>query len=344
MVAKRLFKIASLGFFLILLTVSFTETAQPARQANAKSEPEAKTVNLKAVSFLPGMSMKAKLLRRFCEDINKVSNGEIKIRLLGGPEVIGPLEQGQAVAKGVVDIAMIPPAFISGSAPEIVFPLLTRITQEEELERGIIEKLQPFYKKANLYCIGELFGVNDPQFMIFTVTKKIESPGQLNGMTIGGSGAMMKPVAEALGFDLKTMPISEVYTALERKLIEGYLSPAGGLISFGAHEVLRYAIDHPFFADYVVLVMNPKAWNNLSEKHQNIIKNTLIKEAPEFGRLNNEDEMKARAGFKKAGVQFIKFAPSDREKFIETVYSSMWEAWIARMPEIAPKFRKLLSP
>lgn len=354
MLSKRLFNIlAVMGLILVLMaTTLIVACAQPAPKPvpaptptpSPAPAPTVKAVELKVVSFLPAMGLKSKVLKDFCDKVTEASKGELSIKFLGGPEVMGPLEQGQGVARGVVDMSMIPPAFISGGAPEVVLPLLSRITQEEEVKRGIIDKLQPFYNKAGLYCLGEPFGNNDPQFIIFTTAKKIEKPEQLNGMTIGGSGAMMKPVADALGFGLKTMPISEVYTALDRKLIEGYMSPAGGLLPFGAQEKLKYAIDHPVFPDYVVLIMNPDKWKSLSPNQQNTLKDTLLKMAPEMGRLNSQDELTSREAFKKAGVEFVKFSPADAEKYVNTMYDALWKEWVTQMPQVAPEFKKLLSP
>jgi TRAP-type C4-dicarboxylate transport system substrate-binding protein len=303
----------------------------------------AKAIELKAISFLPAMATKTKLLKQYCNKVGEVSKGELSIKILGGPEVIGVMEQGQALSRGVVDMAMFPPAFLSGMAPEVVVTLLTRITQEEEIKRGVIEKLQPFYNKANLYCLGEIFGVNDPQFMIHTI-KKVERPQQLAGMSIGGTGPLVKPVADAFGFDLKVIPLSDAYTALERKVVEGWLSTAVGVVSFGAQDVLKYGIDHAFFADYVIVAMNLNKWKGLPASLQNILYNTLITMAPELGRINNEDEIKARKVFRDAGLQYIKFSPSDAESFLNTVYDAMWKNWEKQMPRTIPEFRKLLSP
>ena len=327
--------LTKMGCLLLLLTITFVPVTGVAAPAKA--------IELKAISFLPAMATKTKLLKQFCSKVEEASKGELSIKVLGGPEVIGVMEQGQALSRGVVDMAMFPPAFLSGMAPESVVTLLTRITQEEEIKRGVIEKLQPFYNKANIYCLGEIFGVNDPQFMIHTI-KKVERPQQLASMSIGGTGPLVKPVADALGFDLKVIPLSDAYTALERKVVEGWLSTAVGVVSFGAQDLLKFGIDHAFFADYVVVAMNLNKWKGLPANLQNILHNTLINMAPELGRINNEDEIKARKVFRDAGLQYVKFSSTDAEWFLNTVYDAMWKNWEKQMPRTVPELRKLLTP
>jgi TRAP-type C4-dicarboxylate transport system substrate-binding protein len=351
MQSKSLLKtVMGISLFLVLVTATFAmASSQPA--TTPKSSPGLRValanpnpIELKAVSFLPRMASKTKLFKLFSDKVGEVSKGELSIKILGGPEVIGVMEQGQGVSRGVVDMAMLPPGLIQGMVPESLFPLLTRITQEEEIKRGVIKKLQPFYNKVNLYCLGEIFGVNDPQFLTYTTSRKIEKPQQLAGLSIGGTGPMTNPIGRVLGIDIKVIPLSEVYTALERKVVDGWISPAGGIVGSGAYEQLKYAIDHPFFADYVVIIMNLNKWKSLSTNLQALLQDTLLTMAPELGAMNQNDEMKARQKFRDGGVQFIKFSQADSEWYLNSIYDAMWNDWIKRMPQTGPEFRKLLSP
>jgi TRAP-type C4-dicarboxylate transport system substrate-binding protein len=326
---KKVIILACLFAMMLILTPFFDVKAKP--------------VELKAVTFLPSMAFKSKLFKQFCKNVNEEAGGKLSIRFLGGPEVIGVFEQGQAVSKGVVHMTCLPPALLQGMVPEAPTPLLSRITQEEELKRGLDKFLQPFYNKAKLYYLGEIFGTNDPQFMTFTIDK-IDRPQQLAGKLIGGTGPLVKPMASALNFSLKTIPLPDSYTALERKLVKGWIAPAGGIVPFGCQEVLKFGIDHPFFADYISIIINLEAWNNLSADLKNILKGTLLKMAPELGRANNEDELKSRQIFRDAGTQFVKFSPADADWYINTIYDSMWKSFLKKIPETGPELRKILSP
>jgi TRAP-type transport system periplasmic protein len=351
MQSKSLLKmVMSICVILLLVPVTFEAVfSQPgpspkSSSGQAVTPTSSKAIELKAVSFQPRMASKTKIFKQFADKVAEASKGEINIKILGGPEVIGVMEQGQGVSRGVADMAMLPPGLIQGMVPESMFTLLSRVTQEEEIKRGVINKLQPFYNKVNLFCLGEIFGVNVPQFMTFTTSKKIEKPQQLAGMSIGGTGPMTNPIAGVLGVNIKVIPLSEVYTALERKVVDGWISPASGIVASGAYEQLKYGIDHSFFADNVVIIMNLNKWKSFSTNLQNILQNTLLAMAPELGAINQNDEAKARQTFREGGVQFIKFSPDDAEWYINSIYDAMWNAWIKQMPQTVPEFRKLLSP
>ena len=44
-----------------------------------------------------------------------------------------------------------------------------------------------------------------------------------------------------------------------------------------------------------------------------------------------------------AGVKFVKFAPADGQKFIDTAYAAQWDKMMKIQPEIAAKLRGMLS-
>ncbi len=302
-----------------------------------------KKVELKAISFMPANVTKSKLFKEFLSRVEKASNGELSMKYLGGPEVIGLPEQGQAVGRGTVDMAMLPPSVIQGMVPEANVTILSRgLTQEEEIERGIIGKLQPFHNKANLYCLGEIFGLNAPQFMLYT-RKKIEKLSDMKGIATGMNGPMFKPAADALGLIMKVVPFSEAYTALERKVVEAWFSSNSAITSFAGQEQLKFCVDHAVFVDPTLVIVNLAKWNSLSKNAQNALQKTMMENYAEFGRLNTEDETNSIEVCKKAGIQYVKLPPGEAQAYQDTIYNSMWSDMEKKMPGSVPELRKLLT-
>jgi TRAP-type transport system periplasmic protein len=314
-----------------------------AGSVSAQDAGSGKKVELKAISFMPANVTKSKLFKEYLNRVEKASNGELSMKFLGGPEVIGLPEQGQGVGRGTVDMALLPPSVIQGMVPEANVTILSRgLTQEEEIQRGIIGKLQPFYNKANLYCLGEIFGLNAPQFMLYT-KKKIEKLSDMKGLAVGMNGPMFKPAADALGLVMKVVPFSEAYTALERKVVEGWFSSNSAITSFAGQEQVKFCVDHSVFVDPAVVIINLAKWNSLSKTAQDALHKTMMANCAEFGRLNTEDETKAIDVCKKAGVEYVKLQPNEAKTYVDTIYNSMWSDWEKKMPGSVPELRKLLT-
>src|SRR3546814_20901191 len=70
---------------------------------------------------------------------------------------------------------------------------------------------------------------------------------------------------EALGGTPASIAPGDVYTALERSLIDGYGWTYTGIDVFGWNEVSSYVIDHPFYSLDGALLINQQVWDGLPE-------------------------------------------------------------------------------
>ena len=78
---RCLLLLTMIGLVLALSTLTF--------KAALASGP----IEMKAVAFLPTTSIETKMFIEFIEDVQKKTGGVLKIKLLGGPEVIPAREQ-----------------------------------------------------------------------------------------------------------------------------------------------------------------------------------------------------------------------------------------------------------
>ena len=85
--------VLTIGWIMGFLTIN-------AASVGAQGAASGKKVELKAISFMPANFTKSKLFKEYLSRVEKASNGELSMKYLGGPEVIGIPEQGQAVARG----------------------------------------------------------------------------------------------------------------------------------------------------------------------------------------------------------------------------------------------------
>jgi len=300
-------------------------------------------VSLKAISFLPPMAAKSKIFKEFLSRVEANSKGGLKLNYLGGPEVVDSLEQGEAVKRGVVDIAFVPGAMYMGLVPEAFLLCLSRVTAEEELAKGVIDALQPSYAKAGLYFWGELFGSNEGTFLIWT-NKGVKRPQEFAGQRWGAGAPLFNAFTKAFGADMIVMPASESYTAIERGMVDGWLYPAGSAIPLGLHERIKHYVDHPFWGDYAGVIVNLSKWNSLPKHMQKVMQDTLRETAPEFGRRNTQAELDYLKVARNAGVKPIKFSPDDAKWFLDTIYNSTWKWRLESLPITGPKVKQIIDP
>ncbi len=72
-----------------------------------------------------------------------------------------------------------------------------------------------------------------------------------------------------------TLRPSEVYTAVERGVVDGFaLSTVGMIVDAGLYEVTKYTIDHPFLNTNFVVIMNLDSWNRIPKNLQDLLRET----------------------------------------------------------------------
>ena len=116
-------------------------------------------------------------------------------------------------------------------------------------------------EKGNMQYLGRM--VENQPFHIYT-NKKIDKP-DLTGLKIRIT-PVYREFFQALGANVITTPPGEVYTALERGVVDGYGWPIGGIFDLNWHEKTKFRVDPGFYDAEVSLIMNLPAYKKLSRR------------------------------------------------------------------------------
>ena len=148
----------------------------------------------------------------------------------------------------------------------------------------------------------------------------------------------------AWGATAVSLSMPEVYSAVERKLVDGISClPIWDMVSMGVYEVTKYSIDHGYYYNTVAVIMNLDKWKRIPEHLQNLLIESIIRSEKDTQIWGNEYKNKAREKMVKAGVQFYKFSPEVAKWFIETGYNAAWEYQQKRFPDVTPKLKELFT-
>jgi TRAP-type C4-dicarboxylate transport system substrate-binding protein len=299
----------------------------------------AKEVTIKGVSSFGEGTRFSKNFERFIEKVNKEGKGLVQIDYLGGGgKVMSPFELGNAVRSGVVHIANVPGAFYTNLMPEADALKLQQVTMKQLRENGGWDYINKLHnQKLNAYYLARQ-GINVP-FHLY-LTKKIDKP-DITGLKIRVT-PVYRAFFEKIGATAMRTAPGEVYTALERGVVDGYGWPTQGILDFGWHEVTKYRVDPAFYNVEVNILVNLDTWKSLNKEQQEF----LIKAGLWVESLNaenpkiNEDEKKRQA---EAGIETITFSSKDSEWFLKTAYEAGWDSVMKVSPEHGPKLKKFFQ-
>lgn len=221
---------------------------------------------LKLAHFMsPRHIMQTDMMVPWAEELAKASGGRLTVKIFPGSQLGGrPPGQYKLAVDGIADIAFGLQGYTSS-----IFPLTTLVelpdfgkNGEQNTERlwAIYPKyLSPEYKSVHVLALW----VGD-QSILMTKSKPIRTIDDLRGMKVRTPSAMQSKVVRALGGTPIDMPVTEMYNALDRGVVDALWVPATTIIDFKLNEVVRYyttglpSTRSPFF-----LVMNKAKYEAL---------------------------------------------------------------------------------
>jgi len=177
--------------------------------------------------------------------------------------VVPPFEQLEPVMSGVFDIHYTNASYHAGDT--VVGQLLDTVVTNSARRResGIWDMIDKAYQKRNL----KLLSVAPSVGYQFLLRSDLPADGTLNGMKIRSNPAYDGTI-RALGGAPIQLPVTEVYSSLEKGLIDGTAFPRHGVVSAKLGEVIKYQVRPSFGQGTDVVLMNLDKWNSLTPEMQ----------------------------------------------------------------------------
>ena len=181
--------------------------------------------------------------------------------------------------------------------------------------------------------------VDDTPFHLY-VNKKIDK-ADLNGLKLRIT-PVYRDFFQALGGTVVQIAPGEVYTALERGVVDGYGWPIHALFDLNWQEHTKYRVDPGFYNAEVSLIVNLDKWKALTQAQRAYLtKQALAFEAQnEEWKKYNAEEAQRQA---KAGIQTIRFDAATSKQYLDKAYEVGWAGIIKASPEHGPKMKALFS-
>ena len=264
------------------------------------------------VSWTPEFTAMKKIFIPMVEKINQRAAGKLKITWMG-PEAIPPFEQLKPVREGLFDALFTHPAYHSGEISLAVGLDFVMATAKERRDAGMLTIIdQAYRKRKNVTYIGAIadgVGYN-------AILKKKMDKADLKGFKIR-TNPFFDPLVRALGGAAVSIAPGEIYSALEKGVVDGALFPALGILDYKWYEVTKYLL-RPRFGDTVYgVLVNLDSWNKLPKDLQNTVIQVVMEMEVEgrktmTGLLAGEEkELQQR------GMEMNVLPPAEARKFAE---------------------------
>jgi TRAP-type C4-dicarboxylate transport system substrate-binding protein len=303
------------------------------------SAATAAEVTLRAISSFTEKTTYSAGIERFIERVNEAGKGIVQINYIGGPKAMPPFEVGNSLKNGVVDIANATGAFYTNLMPEADAWKLTQRPMTELRKNGGFDLMAQLYaQKMNAVMLARV--VDNNPFHLY-LNKKITSP-DFTGLKLRIT-PVYRDFFQAQGATVVQTAPGEVYTALDRGVVDGYGWPITGVFDLGWNEKTKYRVDPGFYTAEVSILVNKAAWDKLDDQQKAVLKKAADQgeaEAPaEYLALDAKETERQAA----AGIETISFDPVVAKDYVKKAYEAGWAGDIRQSPDVAPKLRELFS-
>lgn len=302
------------------------------------SAAQAQEITLRAASAFASGTTFTREFERFVERVNEQGEGLVQIEFVGGPESIPPFEIGSAVSNGIVDLANASGAFYTNIMPLGDALKLAEHSAAEMRENGAWAFINELHnEQMNVQYLART-GMGIP-FHIYT-TEEIDGTS-LEDMRIRTTSTYRAFINALGGTPVQTSP-GEVFTALERGVVDGYGWPAQGVLDLGWQEHTAYRVDPGFYNVDVSFLVNLDTWDGMTQEQRDFLNEMAVW----IESTNAENEARNAAAYEaqaEAGIEAITLEGEAAEEWLTTAYEAGWAEAEEISPENARQLRDLIG-
>ena len=307
--------------------------------AAAFAPAQAQQVTLKAVNGFQEGTYYARNFEAFVKKVNEEGKGIVQINYLGGPKAVPTMEQGAALRNGVVDLANTTTSFVASVSPESLALNYATVPWAEMRRNGTVDFLNKLMMEKGLYYYART-GDGVPYHIY--LNKRIDK-ADLSGLKIR-IAPIYREFFTRLGASVMQIAPGEVYTALDRGVVDGYGWPLLGVFDLGWHEKTKFRVDPGFYNIELGVIFSAKSWNALSPAQRDFLNKQVAWLEAKNADMAGKD---AAADIKRqaeSGIHTIKLPEADARKLQALSLEAGWAGVIAASPTHGPRLRQLMAP
>lgn len=283
----------------------------PSTESAAVKTDSAETTTLRFAHFWPATSATHKdIFEPWAKKVEAESNGRIKVEIFPSATLAKPDATYDATAKGTVDIGSQLQGYTNGRFP------LTQVAELPGLSGSATQMncmLQTLYDDGVISSEYEdthlLFMMGTGPGGIHTVDKPIAKPEDLKGLRIRRPSAIAGDIIESAGGTPVGLPAPDIYTSLQRGVLDGMSLPWDAVGAFKLIELTNTHTNIPFYSSAIMVTMNKDKYAALPDELKKVIDDNSGKVMAEMaGKVFDGQDARFMADAKAKGDVMIDIA------------------------------------
>lgn len=271
--------------------------------------------------------------QQWAKDVEKLSEGKIHINVLGAGSVVEHNQTLDSINMNIIQGDFTDPSYFSGKDP--AFALYGNLIGAWSNPKDLVDFM---YNGGGFEVANELLNKYGVQLLAVStvgveslVSKKpIRNIADLQGVKLRAPEGLVQALFKNLGASPVNLPGSEVYTSLEKGVIDAsdYSIFARNQQS-GMNDIAKFPI-HPGWHSMPVnqVTLNKKTYDKLPQDLKEVLAKAGKQYAEGFLAMHQKlDEVAVQN--KKADITVVEWEPAEIQK-VREVATKMWPEWAAK--------------
>ena len=286
----------------------------------------------------------------FVERVRRRTNGQVNFEISSFPElgIAGP-DSLRLIEDGTLDSAQIYSGYVGGDFPIMDMSNLWGLfaTQQDQLD--VIDAIQPKMAEVTLENGGVQIAYMMTAHNYIFAKPQVDGLEDLQGLKVRSHSTVLSDLLSGMGADPQFIAFADVYTALERGVIDGAISCGSCGHGLRWYEVSDYLVGPIVSVGHSWFAVNADRWNQMPKDLQNIV----LEEGARHAYLNRQLLFEhfapnAIAQNVEQGMQEVEFTPEMKAAQRQSAIENVVPGWVDRVggptSEAAVIFNDVVAP
>lgn len=282
------------------------------------------------------------VLGDYQEKINKATNGRVTIEYVDLSSLGTPPDALGMVRDGTIDMYFNSAAQTGSDFPVMdVFQLPFYSTNPTEGTEIINAVWRAGYLDKELEDFQPMFMYSTDMQMIFS-SIPVSKISDLSGKKIRATSGVSASLVEAIGANVMTMSLGDVYLALDTGVVEAAMSSPVMIRAQAFNECAPYLVDQYLFGGVIMMLMNGDTWNSLPADIQAIFLE-VNEEHANWSKWNQTEAMLENIDYLTSnGMTMVELSDADVQAMKDSC-APLAQEWVDKVTSLGYNGQEILD-
>ncbi len=290
----------------------------------------------------------------FVPNVQERTEGQVTINITSFPELgLAGTDTASLLADGTLSMTEIYGGYVGGEFPTLAVQYIWGLWPDHETHYKVLTNIAPDLNKVYEEELGAQvlmrnWIAGDDQF--FFSNKKLENPEDFVGLKTRSHSAELSDWINHMGAAAQFMAFAEVYTALERGILDAGVTGANPGLSQRWYEVTTYMNGRLYSFNSTTNVVNGDVWAEIPSDIQQILLEEGARQELEALRLTAIHNVTGITRNIEAGLELVEFGPEAQALSKRAGAESVLPNWLQRLgypgegQEVVDVFNNKIGP